>query len=169
MSRVILHCALWCTAVFWGGTGCSPGTDTETVDHTPQFVEVYLQYGFLDELNTFRGTFTKDLVVDGSITVTFWLSKADQEAILSKAEQLSFFGLPDRIPSLSGVAILPDPSPDRLRIRSADQDKTVEWSYPIDRDNLNANAVQELSEFIMGLVRESPVYKALPDARGARL
>jgi hypothetical protein len=169
MFRLILHCALWCTVVFCAGAGCSSATEIDTAEHIPQFVEIQLQYGFVDELNTFQGTFTKDLVMDGSVTVTFWLSKADQQAILAKAEELDFFNLPDRMPAPSGVGIQPDPSPDRLRIRTTDEDKTVEWSYPLDPDNASANAIRELSEFIMGIVRQSPVYKTLPDPRGARL
>ena len=50
--------------------GCSTTTDVEKI-HDEQFVEIHLQYGFVDELHTFEGTFTKDLVLDRSTTVEF--------------------------------------------------------------------------------------------------
>jgi hypothetical protein len=163
------YTVLCCAAASLAGTGCSPSVDTETVAHEPQFVEVQLQYGFQDEVDTFRGHLTKDLVMDGSITVPFWMSKENQESILLKAEELSFFQLLDRIPAREGVAVCPDPSPDLLRIRSGHQDKTVVWSYPLDPENTQASAVKELSGFIMEIVRQTDAYRRLPDARGGRL
>jgi len=55
-------------------SGCGTSTDVEKI-HDEQLVKIHLQFGFVDELNTFEGTFTKDLVMDGSITVEFWFSK----------------------------------------------------------------------------------------------
>ena len=137
--------------------------------HDEQFIEIHLQYGFVDELNTFEGTFTKDLVMDGSITVEFWLSKEDQESIKELAEKLSFFSIPDTIPAIPGVGMDPDPSPDMLRIKSEDKDNTVVWSYPKDPANTNIEKLIELSEHIMSIVKESDTYKSLPEVRGGRL
>jgi hypothetical protein len=137
--------------------------------HDEQYVQIHLQYGFVDELNTFVGTFTKDLVMDGSITVKFWLSKEDQESIKKLAEEVSFFSIPNILPTLPGVRIDPDPSPDILRIKYKDMDNTVVWSYPNDPENTNFDKVIELSLQIMSMVKRSEVYKSLPEARGGRL
>jgi hypothetical protein len=169
MSRVLSLAAFCFVATLFTEAGCLLSTDTETIVHDPQFVEVYLQYGFLDELNTFTGTLTKDLVMDGSITVAFWLSTKDQQSILEAADQLSFFSFPDTFPAQKGVSFQPDPSPDRLRIRSGNRDHTVAWSYPLDPANIQAAGVRGLSEFIFSLVRQSAVYKSLPQARGGRI
>jgi len=169
MQRGYFQQIVWVVMMMLAAGGCNPPTETETPEHNPQLVQIHLQTGFLDELNTFEGTMTKDLVMDGSITVSFWLSTPAQDSILERAEQLSFFGLPDTIPVLDGVAIQPDPSPDMLRIRAWDRDHTVVWSYPVDQMNTHAAAVFELSEFIMEIVRQSPVYRSLPEPRGGRL
>ena len=147
---------------------CGTPTDVEKI-HDEQLVKIHLQFGFVDELNTFEGTFTKDLVEDGSITVEFWLPKEDQESIIELAQELSFNSLPDTIPALPGVLITPNPSPDSLRIKFEDMDKTVVWSYPNDSENTDYKKVIELSEHIMSIVKESETYKLLPEARGGRV
>ncbi len=149
-------------------TGCTTTTDVEQ-SHDEQFVEIHLQYGFVDELNTFEGTFTKDLVMDGSITVEFWLSKEDQESIKEFAEELSFFSIPNSIPAMPEVGMDPNPSPDMLRIKIEDMDNTVVWFYPNDPENTNFDKVIELAEHVMSFVKESETYKSLPEARGGRL
>jgi len=151
--------------IFFLLSGCTSSTDS--VDK--QFVEVHLQFGFVNELNTFEGKFTKDLVMDGSITVDFWLSKKDQESIKELANQVSFFNLPNNIPAQPGVAITPDPSPDKLRIRFDNMDHTIVWSYAGNRENLNFKKVIELSQHIMSIVKNSERFKSLPEARGGRI
>lgn len=156
------------TIFFFLLSGCTTITDIGQ-SHEEQFVEIHLQYGFVDELNTFEGTFKKDLVMDGSVTVEFWLSKEDQESIKELADEVSFFSMPNTIPAMPGVGINPDPSPDMLRVKFEDKDNTVVWSYPNDPENTNFNRVIKLSEHIMSIVKNSEIYKSLPEARGARL
>ena len=169
MTRLTLSPITWLAALTVTASGCSSSSGPEGVAHDPQTVEIHLQYGFLNELNTFEGTLTKDLVVDGSVSVAFWMPAADQDSILEKAERLSFFDLPDTIPGLTGAAIDPGPSPDWLRIRSGGKDQMVVWTYPLDPDNVQAAAVQELADYIFSVVQRNPVYILLPPARGARL
>ena len=149
-------------------SGCGTSTDVEKI-HDEQLVKIHLQFGFVDELNTFEGTFTKDLVEDGSITVEFWFSKEDQESIIELAQEVSFFSLPNTIPTKPGVGMDPNPSPDSLRINFEDMDNKVVWSYPNDPEDIDYMKVIELSEHIMSLVKESETYKLLPEARGDRL
>jgi hypothetical protein len=164
--RAILFCA---AIFFFVRFGCSPSTETETNTHDEQFIQIHLQYGFVDDLNTFTGTFTKDLVKDGSITVEFWLSKSQQECIILKVEQLSFFNLPDKIPPLEGQIIEPNPGPDMLQISYNNLNKTIVWDYPLDPEDNSSKRVIELSDYIMSIVRESQIFKELPLANGARL
>ena len=156
------------TIFFFLLSGCGTPTDVEKI-HDEQLVKIHLQFGFVDDLNTFEGTFTKDLVEDGSITVEFWLSKEDQGSIKKLAEELSFFSIPNTIPAMPGVIIRPDPSPDSLRIKFEDLDKKVVWSYPNDPENTNYEKMIELSNHIMSIVKKSEIYKSLPEARGGRV
>jgi hypothetical protein len=46
-------------------------------------------------LNTFDNTYTKDLIIDGTITVSFSLSESDFQQIITKMLQIDFFSYPD--------------------------------------------------------------------------
>lgn len=142
--------------------GTEPAADLQTV-------KVDLQYGFADELNTFAQTYQKDLVADGTITVPFWLTSGEQEAILRKAQEVGFFSFPDTIHRQSGVEMLPDPSPDLLRLKYENQDRTAVWFYPLDPNDVHSTAILELRDFIIQVIQAKSEYKALPAARGGRL
>jgi hypothetical protein len=134
-----------------------------------QTVKVDLQYWFADELNTFAETFQKDLVADGTITVPFWLTSDEQEAILRKAQEVGFFSFPDTIHRQSGVSLDPDPSPDLLRLKYENQDRTAIWFYPLDPNDVHSKAILELRDFIVQVIQAKSEYKALPAAPGGRL
>ncbi len=48
------------------------------VEPDPQFVQIYFKYRFNNELNTFESTYQKDLILDGTIKVNFWLTTEEQ-------------------------------------------------------------------------------------------
>ena len=55
------------------------------------------QYGVgaRNELNTFEGTYTKDMIMDPPITVNLTLSKEELDIIYQKMIEINFFGYPD--------------------------------------------------------------------------
>ena len=44
----------------------------------------------LDELDTFHGTYQKDLI-PGTVKTSMWLTTREQEIILTNLEQIGFF------------------------------------------------------------------------------
>jgi hypothetical protein len=158
--------ALACILLSFGS--CSKSINVPETIPDAQLVQIDLQSGYADELNTFNQTFKKDLIEDGTITVSFWLTASEQRSILQKARDLGFFSLPDTVHRKGGAYyfISPDPSPDSLRLKYDTQDKKVVWFYPPDTTDVNAKAISTLSDFIMQIVKAKPEYKALPEARG---
>jgi hypothetical protein len=150
---------------------CSTSANSPEPTVDVQFVEVDLQSGYADELNTFTQTYQKDLVADGTITVPFWLTSSEQQAILQKARDVGFFALPDTIHRKGGMSyfISPDPSPDMLRLKYDNLDKTVVWFYPLDTNAVGSKSILEVSNFITQVIQAKPEYKVLPPARGFRL
>ena len=144
--------------------GCDSGSEPLKPDE--QFVKILLQSGFRDEVDTFSGTLTKDLVVDGIITIPFWLTKAEQEAILSELTLENFFNLPDTLPAMQGVTISPNPSPDLLRVEVGGELKTVLWSYPLDPVNQNSQTIIRLTQVIKNVIESKEEFKRLPPAKG---
>ncbi|HEX9658125.1 MAG TPA: hypothetical protein VGB89_14555 [Bacteroidota bacterium] len=132
----------------------------------PQFVKIQFQYSFSDMIDTFNGTLTKDLILDGSVTIPFWLTTSEQESLLEELDRADFFNLPDTLLSIPGVALEPNPSPDFLRVVANGKNKVVIWSYPIDLATANGQSVMRLSTAIRNIVESKPEYKQLPPARG---
>jgi hypothetical protein len=134
-----------------------------------QLVQVYLKYGFNNELNTFEKTLQKDLVADGIVKTSFWFTAEEQNAILEKANKINFFSLPDTLKYVSHnkltEKIFPDPGPQILRIKTPTQDKTVLWTYP-SSDNPRMKDLLEINKFIQSLIEAKPAYKKLPPRRG---
>ncbi len=145
---------------------CSQSTDAPEPVPEVQALKIDLQYGFRDELNTFALTLQKDLVLDGTVTVPFWLTSDEQDVILQKAVGIDFFSLPDTLQREPGVFISPDPSPDLLRLQYGSQEKTVVWYYPQDPNDTQWKALLELRNVIMQVIQAKPEYKLLPAARG---
>jgi hypothetical protein len=156
--------------IFLAAAGsCSKSSNVVEPVRDIQNVKVHLQYGFADELDTFRQTFQKDLVMDGTIRSPFWLTSGEQDAILQKAMEIGFFSFPDSIQKEKGVHLSPDPSPDMLRIQYQGQDQTVVWFYPPDPNEVRVKPLLELQDLIVKIIQAKPEYKALPPANGGYL
>lgn len=138
----------------------------DSIAPEPQFVKVRFESGFRDVLDTFTGNLTKDLVLDGTITIPFWLTRSEQETILAAAEREQFFALPDSLWSTAFVVIDPDPSPDLLRIQVNGRDKTVVWNYAALATTLEGQRIQRLAAIIRRIIEAKPEYRRLPAARG---
>jgi hypothetical protein len=147
-----------------GPVGCEHGLEPQKPDE--QFVKLLFQYGFRDELNTFNGTLTKDLVLNGTVTVPFWLTKSEQESVLVELARVDFFYLPDTLLRMAGVDISPNSGTQLLRIEVGSQTKTVIWSYLIDPSHPASQRITQLSQAIQGIIESKPEYKQLPPARG---
>ncbi|MCI0495347.1 hypothetical protein L0Z72_10105 [candidate division KSB1 bacterium] len=150
--------------------GCSK-TITEP---DPQFLKIHFYYGFSNELNTFKQTYTKDLVQDGYITVDFWLTEAEQERISNKLDFVDFFNFPDTLiyqigPDSIMVRIEPDPGWQFLRVADENRDKIVHWRYPFPEENEFVPRLMELKNMIIEIIESKPEYRALPPAEGGRI
>jgi len=138
--------------------GC---TDDIVPKRDPQYVGLYYRYNYRDEVDTFNGTLTKDLVADGTATIGFCLTTKAQDSILAEAVRDSFFAIPDTIVSPAHIAIYPFPPPQVLRIRAGELSHQVVWyNYP------GGDAMTRLARVILGIVQSTPEYKSLPPARG---
>ena len=147
--------------------GCDQGPEPQKPDE--QFVKLLFQYSFRDELDTFNCTLTKDLVLDGTITVPFWLTTAEQESVLSELKRSDFFNLPDTLQRTDIISIDPTPGSQLLRVYVNGQSKTVVWSYLIDPDLPLNQRILGLSCAIQTIIESKPEYKRLPQARGGYL
>ena len=141
-----------------------------TVEPEPQFVQVFFKYGFFNELNTFNNTYKKDLVLDGSVTVTFWLTADEQNRIISKTNEIDFFTLPDTLEGDTTLMVIdPNPGYQTIRIKNENNDKTVNWIYPLNYSDSSVVKALELYDFMISIIEAKPEYKKLPPSRGSYL
>lgn len=150
---------------------CSENS-TESDKPVPQNVKILYKYSFKNELNTFTQKLTKDLVLNGTITVDFRLTEAEQNNILDMANQTGFFSLPDSLlqtyTDSTAVKIMPDPGIQYLKIKYGGKEKEVYW-YMINSFPQEYARLLKLTALINEIIESKKEYKELPPARGGYL
>ncbi|MBI5474950.1 MAG: hypothetical protein HY961_21625 [Ignavibacteriae bacterium] len=132
----------------------------------PQFLKLEFKYSFGNVVNTFDGKLTKDLVLDGSITIPFWFTSDEQNLIVAELNRAEFFQLPDTVRSQQGVRVEPNPGAQWLRVQLDQRQKSVVWFFPPEQTNGYGEAIQRLAAAIRSIVEGKREYKLLPAARG---
>ncbi len=134
-----------------------------------QDIKILYKYSFKDELNTYDLKLTKDLVLDGTITVDFWLTKEEQEKIISKLEEIDFYNLPDSLTWTEADSIKPkiepDPGKQILKIKYQNKEKQIYW-YEINSYPKEYERIIQLTNTITDIISSKPEYKLLPLANG---
>ena len=144
----------------------APGTERD--------FNIRLRYGILarNELNTFGDTFTKDLVLDGTVTVPFYLPQPDLNNIEAKMDQIGFFTYPDTFMVVSRDSVRTFITPNNtydIEVVSHSKTKTLFWDDAIIANDTQAAMLRELFTLIRETVESRSEYKQLPPARGAYL
>jgi len=129
--------------------------------------------GARNELDTFQNTFTKDLISDGTVTVSLVLSEAELHAIQSKLQQSDFFSYPDtfRVDVKDTVRYIEPHSTFYFRVKTGSNIKTLywdDWIIPSRADTLREN-LRVIVSFILDLISRKPEILNLPPARGGYL
>jgi hypothetical protein len=133
-----------------------------------------LRYGILarNQLNTFQNTITKDLVLDGTVTVPFVLAASNLDSIEARMQQIGFFGYPDTVAvrSADNITATVDPACIyEFSVFSHGRWKALYWLNGIVTADSQAVKLRDLIAFIQEIVESTPEYKQLPPARGAYL
>jgi hypothetical protein len=145
---------------------CSTGVSPDRNDHDDQFMQIYFHYNFQEELDTFKGTYQKDLVIDGTVKTTMWLTTREQEIILTKLENIRYFSFPDTLYRQPGVWQSPDGGPQVLRIKYGSLDKKIVWYDTSDPRDMERYSIESIKNLIYDIIVSKPEYKALPPTRG---
>jgi hypothetical protein len=148
-------------------TGCDWGDSVNSAEQ--QRVRVFFKFDFRDQVDTFNGTLTKDLVENGTITVPFGFNAVEQDSVLSILADARFYELPDTLYPIPNVSIAPDPGVQRLRVEYEGKGKSLVWLYVLDGSDPRTGEVQELWARLRNLVQSTDTYRQLPPAKGAYL
>ncbi len=130
--------------------------------------------GALNEMNTFDNQFTKDLILDGTITVALVLSDNELAEIENKLLQIVFFSYPDTFIVQTSCAVVSYIEPHQTYIFMVEHEsafKQLFWSDAIVTTVEDPKVVQlrEAIAFIKAIIQAKPEYQKLPAASGGYL
>lgn len=118
-------------------------------------------------LDTFKQTYTKDMVTDPPITTNLTLSLNELKQIYQKMLDIGFFQYPNNFVG-SGVSVIPHESY-YLKVKYGSSIKELSWDYKIPPRDEQLERLYSLSKFIIGIIEAKPEYKSLPEPKGAYL
>jgi hypothetical protein len=122
-------------------------------------------------LDTFEGTYTKDMVADPPITIDLVLSEEEKEEIYQKMVEIEFFDYPDEFyvdvsPGATTTIVTPYSSY-YLRVEYDSQTKELRWDDDIKNPDEQADKLRELIQTIRDIVESKDEYKELPEPTSA--
>ncbi len=123
-------------------------------------------------LDTFHGTFTKDMISAPSITIDLPLSDKEMDSIYQKMVEIDFFNYPDEFKvNVTGDVIgtvTPYPSY-YFYVEHPAGGKVLRWEDEITNPDVKADKLRELIVFIRGIIESRAEYQALPKPSGGYL
>jgi len=119
--------------------------------------------GGKNEIDTFKGTYTKDMVTEPSITIDFKLSDSEMEGVYKKIEELEIFNITEK--NKDNLIVTPCNSY-YLKVQSKSEVKDISWDNCSGTPN---ERLTELSDYITSIIESYEEVKNLPVPEGAYL
>ena len=122
-----------------------------------------------NELNTFEGTYRKDMVIDPPITVYLSLSKEEKERIYQKMNDTNFFDYPGYFPQRQDRFVTPN-GVYRLKVEYDSKIKEVSWDdNSLFEDENIEKGLNEIKGLIIEIIEDKEEYKIIPTPRALYL
>ena len=177
-KTLILIVCLISSSLFLSLTGCDNiPTVKGAADDTLQKSDFnfIFKYGVTgrNTLDTFQGTFTKDMVMDAPVTIELTLSGEEMDSIYQKMVEIDFFNYPDKFSvSVPAGELKTEVTPYStyfFRVTYGSQTKELLWHDKITNPDEKAGKLRELINFIRNIIESREEYKQLPEASGGYL
>jgi hypothetical protein len=142
---------------------------------TPPFgqetFDFIFKYGYspamANELDTFKNTFTLDMVSELPVGTKLSLSQEDKEKIFQKMQDIDFFNYPDVYgrPIPSGYPLNPQLNRYYFYVKYGSQIKELRWDDNIIGLDSQASKLRILIQLIQSIIKSKEEYKNLPTPR----
>ncbi len=141
---------------------------------SPEGFGLVFEYGVGDApnknvLDTSRGTFTKDMILDPPITVKLSLGKSDLARIRTRMDEIDFWSYPEileyEMPSGGGYLVTPYSSY-YFKVTYGSNVKVLRWDDEHGDQSDRAVKLRELIQMIRETIESTAEYKALPKPKG---
>lgn len=129
------------------------------------------RFGILgrNKLNTFKGTYTADMVIDPFITISLPLSNEEMERVYQKMIEINFFDYPDKF----SISIPPGARSGRVmshesyyfKVEHNSKIKELSWEDEIIYKDERAEKLRELIKLITDIIRSKEEFKKLLEPR----
>lgn len=166
-------------------TSTPPITPAPSIPSTPPITPSESNFNLIfaygveakNKLDTFKGIYTRDMVVDPSITVNLYLSKNELDRIYQKMVEINFFDYPDNfsvsVPPEEAGTLTPYSSY-YFRVKHDSKIKELWWDdnkFRMEGNNITykdekAEKLKELIELIRNIIESKEEYTKLPTPRG---
>ena len=118
-------------------------------------------------LDTFKGTYTKDMVADPSVTIDLSLSEEEKDIIYQKMVEIDFFSYPDEfsvdVSPGELIGIVTPYASYYFKVEYDSQTKELLWEDEITNPDEKADMLRELVLLIRNIIESKEEYKALPE------
>jgi len=174
----LLIACLISSSLFLSLTGCDNiPTVKGAADDTLQKSDFnfIFKYGVTgrNTLDTFQGTFTKDMVMDAAITIELTLSGEEMAGIYQKMSEIDFFNYPDKftvtVPPGELIGMVTPHSSYYFKVEHKSGTKELKWEDEITNPDERAGKLRELINFIRNIIESREEYKQLPEPRSGYL
>lgn len=138
----------------------------------PENFNLIFKYGPMakDVLNSFNGTYTRDMVLDPPVTINMTLTEDDLDRIFQKMIEINFFDYPENfvVPPEDIIGGVTPFDKYRFFVEYCGIIKNVTWNagdlyHKRFRDAVH---LKELCDLIIEIIESKPEYKNLPKPRG---
>ncbi|MDI6703843.1 MAG: hypothetical protein QME40_04140 [bacterium] len=160
------------TVVVLAIVGCGLFVSKQLTTPSESNFNLIFKYGVgaKNVLNTFEGTYTKDMIVDPPITVKLSLSNEELHKIYQKMIEINFFGYPDRffvsVPPGEIVCMVTPYYSYYFKVEYNSKIKELWWEDNITNEDKKAEKLRELIKLITDIIKSKEEYKKLPSPRG---
>lgn len=148
--------------------GCSTTTPTPSLPETmPDDFSFVLDYGVngKNQLDTRKGTYTKDLILNPAVTTSLALSQTEKTEIYNMMQEIDILSYPDEFVPESSHHVTPYQSY-HLTISYNGQEKSIFWADESVATTVEATKLREIFMRIHEIVTNKDEYQALPEASG---
>jgi len=120
--------------------------------------------GAKNELNTFAQTYTKDMVVDSSVTIKLKLTDNELAGIHQKLNDLNLFN--ESMKPIEGNVMVTPCSSYYLKVQINSEQKELSWNNCRGRVS---DKFQQFASYVIQIIESKEEYKKLPTPQGGYL
>ncbi len=118
--------------------------------------------GGKNELNTFNQTYTKDMIMDPTVTIKFKLTDNELAGIYQKIQGLKLFDKSEEPATKENIFVTPC-SRYYLKIQTDSVQKELSWD---DCGGKISDKLQQFTNYILPIIESKQAYKKLPAPKG---